>query len=1253
MTMASHLGNLDLTNAERALTWIKAFKALARAKKWEDSATASTIADNFVASCGLTCLEKLTHLVAPREVESLSFQQLEAEIVAYLQPKKRLIVAERANFFSLRQSKDESIADFLSRLRKAATYCEFDSLRDCQSPEEEMVRLALLVGMCNPDHQRRILAVMQTSRQDREMSASAIVDQVRNLEQVASFVSSHEAASNQAAAMQAVGSEGAVHYAKAGNMGNSANAKGNRVLNCKYCGKAHQAGMCPAYGKTCSKCNKRNHFAAVCRSSVPTGQNVHHSEVTLGDPTSNSTDLLHLTDVGQVHAISEASETMLLSGVKIPMQVDTGASVSVLSSKIWEDLNRPELEKCNRRLEAYDGHSLKTLGKLVTVVELRKRLHPVELMVVSSSKSFGLLGRDLLDSDAIFHGSTASAPPKVEPLPTIKGVKAHMEMLEGARPQFCRARPVPLAMEEQINAELEKLQQLGVIEPVEGPVSNASPVVWVKKSDGSLRMCADYKVHVNAKIKSESYPIPSTEHLFAKLKNAKKFAKVDLRSAYWQIALDEDAQELSTINTSRGLFRVKRLQMGMKNASFIFQRAMECILADLKGILIYQDDVLVFAENADSLSKRLSSVKTRLTEKKVSVNEKKCIDLCDEITFLGFRISAAGIWPDDKLVEKIRHIAIPSSKKEVEQFLGLVNFFGRLIPEFSSKVAPLNRLRKPATPFIWSEDCTRAFESLKREISTRPVVQPYSLEKEVTLTTDASKGALAGVLTQEGHPVIFISRTLSQAEENYSNIEREALAVFWAVCRLKHYLQGRRFTIQTDHQPLLRLFGGAIPTSTSARISRWALYLMQFDFKIEYVPGVKIPHADALSRLPFEKVDSEPKEVSEAINCVAFESPKIDPRRVATELSADSLAQRVIQRVRSGSWTDCSEAELPFKKVSECLTIENGLLYMRRRIFIPARLRLEAFRAVHDTHSGVSATFNLLSLTCWWPGMRQDTEKFVHQCSTCARLRPRLLKSRDIWPPASAPFQRIHMDWAFVPEAGNILIVVDAFSGWIEAFPSKDRSADSVLKCLRTVFCRFGVPEVVVSDNGAEFTSATLLNWLHANGARKLESPPYSPQSNGAAERAVQTVKRALKAWTQRLTHCDFLSYLQKVLLHHRNSSLWRGKRPAELLFGRPLRVPVVSAFQQGDAVVYKPNADTPPSQAEFLMSRGHNTSWLLTEDKLRLASNNQIAPLPVTEEEEEGADEVPNHPMENPQGAAEVPRRSARIRRAPDRFVP
>ena len=202
-------------------------------------------------------------------------------------------------------------------------------------------------------------------------------------------------------------------------------------------------------------------------------------------------------------------------------------------------------------------------------------------------------------------------------------------------------------------------------------------------------MCADYKTHMNSQIKSDSYPIATEENIFAKFKNANTFAKVDLKSAYWQIEMDDKAKEWSVISrpTSLGLFEVNRLQMGMKNSSAIFQRTMEGTLKDLKGVIVYQDDMVVCAENCDTLKKRLEAVKTRLREKNVTLNETKCVEFTDKLDFLGFTISSCGIKPDNRFVERIMDIKKPTNMNEVQRFCGLVNFFGRFIPNFSSIIA--------------------------------------------------------------------------------------------------------------------------------------------------------------------------------------------------------------------------------------------------------------------------------------------------------------------------------------------------------------------------------------------------------------------------------------------------------------------------------------------------------------------------------------------------------------------------------------
>ena len=242
--------------------------------------------------------------------------------------------------------------------------------------------------------------------------------------------------------------------------------------------------------------------------------------------------------------------------------------------------------------------------------------------------------------------------------------------------------------------------------------------------------------------------------------------------------LDDAAQEICVINTTLGFFKLLRLPQGMKNASEMFQRTIENTLKGLAGTICFQDDVLVHGRTKSQCEKRWRAVQVRLKDKGFTINEIKSGNVMEKITFLGFTISGSGIEPDDRLVNKVRKIHPPQCVKEVEQFCGFVNFYGRFISNFTSKIAQISDLRKKSeAKFQWTDKCQRGFERLKSELASKPVVQSYSLKKEVTITTDASGKAIGGVLSQEGHSVIYVPKTLSQAEQRYSNIEREALAI--------------------------------------------------------------------------------------------------------------------------------------------------------------------------------------------------------------------------------------------------------------------------------------------------------------------------------------------------------------------------------------------------------------------------------------------------------------------------------------------
>ncbi len=487
--------------------------------------------------------------------------------------------------------------------------------------------------------------------------------------------------------------------------------------------------------------------------------------------------------------------------------------------------------------------------------------------------------------------------------------------------------------------------------------------------------------------------------------------------------------------------------MGLKSSSFIFQRAMEHIFKDFTNIIIYQDDILLGAPMEKLLDKKARRAIHSLEDKGMMINDDKSILKASQITFLGHKISADGISPDPELVRKIMDIEVPSNRKELNSFLGLANFFGRFIPDYSTLVSPLTDLRKQNVPFQWTSTQENAFQALKLALVSDPVVQPFDVTKECTLTTDASEQSISGIITQCGRPVMYISRKLSETEKRYSNIEREALACVWCMERAKQFLMGTKFLLKTDHRPLEFIFGQhrALPKVTNARIMRWAIKIMAFDFDIIYVKGSNIPHADALTRLRF--ADNSHDWISEkSIHWTAEET--IPWKILQEETARDRLLQDIIKRIQSGRWSNCSQAERPYKMNKHRLMIDDSVICCGECVVVPQLLRRQVLQNMHnETHLGIAATRNRLKLSAWWPGYCQDVENYVSQCGKCRQTKGKNSVVHT-WPPESIPWSRVHMDHAYIQDIGLILVLVDAFSGWPEAIRVKDRSVTTVMMVL-------------------------------------------------------------------------------------------------------------------------------------------------------------------------------------------------------------
>nr|VZI30274.1 unnamed protein product [Spirometra erinaceieuropaei] len=384
--------------------------------------------------------------------------------------------------------------------------------------------------------------------------------------------------------------------------------------------------------------------------------------------------------------------------------------------------------------------------------------------------------------------------------------KISLKVKPEKQPAFKQSRRVPFAVQSSVEAELERLQEKGIIYPTNYSAW-AAPVVAVKKPNGQIRLCADYSTGLNDALEDYHYPLPTLEQIFATLNGGKVFARIDLSEAYLQIEVDEKSQELLTINTHKGLFRYTRLNYGVKTAPSVFQQIMDTMLTNVPGTIAYLDDILVVGSSEEELTQRLDQVVDNLIDYGLKVNMEKSEFLRKEIHYLGFIVNENGRAPDPERVKAFQNMKVPKNTKELQSFMGLVSYYGPFITGLHSLKPPLSRLLCKDVEFVWSPECQNAFDAIKTKICDSTMLSHFEADKETIVQADASDYGLGGVLLQKDadgrvQPIMHAARSLTKAERNYSQIEKEALAIIFAVQRFHLFIYGRPFTLRTDHQPL-------------------------------------------------------------------------------------------------------------------------------------------------------------------------------------------------------------------------------------------------------------------------------------------------------------------------------------------------------------------------------------------------------------------------------------------------------------------
>lgn len=730
-------------------------------------------------------------------------------------------------------------------------------------------------------------------------------------------------------------------------------------------------------------------------------------------------------------------------------------------------------------------------------------------------------------------------------------------------------RPYRMAYSERklVQDMVSDMVEHGIVRESSSPF--ASPIVLVKKKSGEKRLCVDYRA-LNSRTKRDHYPLPRIDDLLDQLSGQSLFTSLDLASGYHQIPIAEQSREKTAFVTPDGQFEYNRVPFGLANAPAVFQRVIHKVLnkAKVGYVVIYMDDILIPSKSFEEGLQRLVEVLGLLREAGLTLKMEKCHFFQEKIDFLGFEVDSKGIRPGLAKTEAVAKFSIPQNQHEVRRFLGLASFFRRFVKGFALIVRPLTSLLKKNVPWQWGNDESHAFENVKRFLSERPILAIYDPQAETQLHTDASKFGLAGILLQRRdseiwQPVAYYSRQTQTDEMKLHSFELETLAVVCALNKFRSYLIGLKFTIITDCNALRATF---TKRDLIPRISRWWIQFLEYDCIIEYRPGERMSHVDALSRSPVS-VDLEPIHTLDVLSITTEDW-------ISTVQSSDEEIKRIKEILEDPNTPNVTKTykEYTVKNGRVFRLVENG----DTRWVVPRSVRWQLMKANHDDvgHFGFDKTLERIRSKFWFPKMRRFIKKYVTACLECAHHKlPSGSKEGQLHPipKINIPFHTLHADHLGPfprSKRGNIyiLVIVDSFTKFVSLYPVKSTRTKESVRALRTLFSYFGSPIRLITDRGTSFTSKKFKLFIRSVGAKHILNAVATPRANGQVERYNRTILAALGSMVhgkEKNSWDELLPDLQLGI----NTSIHdvTKKTPTELLFGKNVANPALGLLNDID----------------------------------------------------------------------------------------
>ncbi|SAM02503.1 hypothetical protein [Absidia glauca] len=752
---------------------------------------------------------------------------------------------------------------------------------------------------------------------------------------------------------------------------------------------------------------------------------------------------------------------------------------------------------------------------------------------------------------------------------------------------YRRQYPIPDKLMPLVDEAVNKWKAEGTV--IRSTSNNQwnSPLTLAPKKDADgkktkKRPCLDPR-HINNLLPDDKFPIPLIREIFEKLKNSRVFTTLDLKNAFHRFQIDPKDQHKTTFTHRDEQLMFQGCPFGLKPLSSKFQRVTSLILKDMNYATSFIDDIVVFSQDMHQHAKHVKAVIDKLTEVKLILNSDKCHFAQRSVNLLGFCVSEKGLTLDTRKVSNVQNWPRPQTGNDVEKFLGVINYFRDHIPMISSITAPLDKLRKKKSlAKDWTDLCETAFQKLKIILTRTPILKYPQVNEPYYVATDASNDGIGAVLFQminkKVHHIGFFARSLSKSERNYNTTKRELLAVVFALNKFHKYLWGNHFTLFTDHKALVYIH---TQKYANPMMINWYDTLLQYNFTVAHIPGMTNILPDALSRLfPVEKElagDDDTQEHQKHHKRTKYNQEKM--KKLVAKHEKMDLEKDTGDRERKMSELEKSELEKTEKLIphesdrkaiihryhrAATLHKHAHFLQPEERISKTIEGKLERESLLERQHAfghfGADAMIKAIQADgMTWPNIKQDALEMVKRCNQCMQYN---VVRKGYHPLASITANAPGDHWAIdlageftETHNGNvyILVMVDICTKFIIAKPIPDKTAVTIANVLIDVFCTFGFPKIIQSDNGTEFVNGTVDLLMKTTRINHRVISAYHPRANGAAENKVKTVKATLEKEIDGESR-DWDLYLPAVQMAI-NAKIVRlhGSAPFSLMFARKL----------------------------------------------------------------------------------------------------